>query len=61
MKTYLITGGSGFFGTVLKRRLLADGNRVVNVDLHADEDQHPNLESVQLDICDQTRLNSVFE
>ncbi len=60
MKTYLLTGGSGFFGTVLKRRLLADGHQVVNVDLYADEDRHPNLESIQADIADRTAMEEVF-
>src|SRR5947208_6409038 len=60
MKTYLITGGSGFFGTVLKRRLLSDGHAVVNVDLHADPDKHPNLESVQADIAQPAAMEEVF-
>ena len=60
MKTYLLTGGSGFFGSLLKQRLLADGHSVINVDLHADLDRHPNLESVQGDICDRPMMNEVF-
>jgi UDP-glucose 4-epimerase len=34
----LVTGGSGFFGGVLKRRLLAEGFAVTNIDLVRDED-----------------------
>ena len=41
MSAYLVTGASGFFGGILKRRLLALGHNVVNVDLHADEDKIP--------------------
>ena len=33
-----MTGGSGFFGGVLKRRLLAEGFAVTNIDLVRDED-----------------------
>jgi nucleoside-diphosphate-sugar epimerase len=33
MRTLLITGGAGFFGSILARRLLADGFRCVSVDL----------------------------
>ena len=61
MKTYLLTGGSGFFGSVLKQRLLADGHSVVNVDMHADNDRHPHLESIQADICNHSVMDQVFE
>lgn len=61
MKTYLVTGGSGFFGGVLKRRLLDEGHSVVNVDLHHDEDTHPNLLSYQADIRDKEKIASVFK
>ncbi len=32
MTTYLVTGGCGFIGSALCRRLLGDGHRVVNLD-----------------------------
>ncbi len=60
MKTYIVTGGSGFFGSILKKRLLESGNSVVNIDIHEDEDRHPNLESVQADIADRDRMAEVF-
>ena len=60
MKTYIVTGGSGFFGSILKRRLLENGDSVVNIDVHEDEDRHPNLESVQADIADRERMAEVF-
>ena len=31
----LVTGGAGFFGDVLKRRLLEDGFDCVSIDLHS--------------------------
>lgn len=33
MKTILVTGGAGFIGSCLVRRLVRDGHRVVNLDL----------------------------
>ena len=56
MMTVLVTGGSGFFGGVLKRRLLREGHRVVNIDLVADVDTHRNLRSVKGDIRDEALL-----
>ena len=60
VKTVLVTGGSGFFGGVLKRNLLRDGFRVVNIDLERDEDSSPNLVSVQGDIRDQATVTRLF-
>ena len=60
MAHYLVTGGSGFFGGVLKRRLLREGHTVVNIDLEADEDTHPFLTSIQGDIRDAALLKTVF-
>jgi UDP-glucose 4-epimerase len=60
MSEVLITGGSGFFGGILKRRLLAEGFRCVNVDLVPDLDWHENLESIQGDLRDQPLLSRIF-
>jgi nucleoside-diphosphate-sugar epimerase len=59
----LITGASGFFGGILKRRLLAQGFRCTNIDLVADPDanSHPNLISIQGDIRDTQLLAKLFE
>ncbi|SNT32040.1 Nucleoside-diphosphate-sugar epimerase [Granulicella rosea] len=60
MRRVLVTGGSGFFGGILKRRLLAAGYAVVNIDLVADVDTLPNLVSHQGDIRDAALLARVF-
>jgi UDP-glucose 4-epimerase len=60
MKNLLITGGSGFFGGVLKRRLLAEGYGVTNIDLVADSDSHPHLTSIQGDIRNTGLLDLLF-
>ena len=60
MQEVLITGGSGFFGGVLKRRLLAEGFRCVNLDLVPDPDRHENLESIQGDLRNQSLLSQIF-
>ncbi len=62
MKTVMVTGGSGFFGGVMKRRLLREGFRVVNVDLVADADAgtHPELKSVAGDIRDEALVERMF-
>ena len=57
----LITGGAGFFGEILKGRLLADGVRCVSLDLQPDETRHPALETVQGDVRDRALLDRLFE
>jgi len=60
MPHVLVTGASGFFGGVVKRRLLRDGFSCVNLDLLPDTDQHPQLTSVQGDIRDAKLLAQLF-
>ena len=61
MNPILVTGAAGFFGGVLKRRLLAEGHTVVNIDLLPDPDGPlPNLTSVQGDIRDTAHLERLF-
>lgn len=60
MREVLVTGGSGFFGGVLKRRLLHEGFAVTNIDLVRDEDSHIALTSVQGDIRDADLLAKLF-
>jgi UDP-glucose 4-epimerase len=56
----LVTGASGFFGGLLKRRLLDEGFAVTNIDLVRDEDTHPALTSIQGDIRDAQLLTRTF-
>jgi len=60
MAKFLVTGGAGFFGGILKRRLLDDGAEVVSVDLVPDIDRHPALISVQADIRDEVEMRRLF-
>jgi UDP-glucose 4-epimerase len=60
MRTILATGGSGFFGRILKQEILDCGDRCVNVDVLPDEDRHPNLISRQVDLRDAAALDRVF-
>ena len=60
MAHYLVTGASGFFGGVLKRRLLREGHTVVNIDLEPDEDTHPALTSIQGDLRDAALVQATF-
>lgn len=60
MKTVLLTGGAGFFGGVLKHRLLAAGYKCVSVDLQRDDTRHENLTALQLDIRDRSAMEALF-
>ena len=64
-KRIVITGGAGFIGTTLARRLV-DANQIVALDnLHRDTlggtplAEHPNFEFVQGDVLDAERLVEV--
>jgi nucleoside-diphosphate-sugar epimerase len=61
MSRLLITGGSGFFGGILKRRLLAEGHTCHNIDLVADTDSQERLGATQGDIRDYGLLRYLFE
>jgi nucleoside-diphosphate-sugar epimerase len=60
MASFLVTGGAGFFGSILKRRLLDDGAEVVSVDLVPDVARHPALTSLQSDIRDEVAMRGIF-
>jgi UDP-glucose 4-epimerase len=60
MNTVLLTGGSGFFGGILKKKLLEQGLSVVNIDLQDDEDRHESLVSVKGDIRNKDLVNRLF-
>ena len=48
----LITGGAGFFGSILTEHLLAQGNECIILDLHPSDFSHPALISIKGDIRD---------
>ena len=58
--TVLVTGGAGFFGSVVVQRLLDSGFRCVSVDLQPEWMTHPQLRSVRGDIRDRSLLEQVF-
>jgi len=60
MAKYLVTGGAGFFGGILKNRLLADGAEVVSIDLVPDAARHPSLTSIHADIRDEESIRAIF-
>ncbi len=60
MSCYLITGGAGFFGTILKQYLLDKGNECVSIDLEPDAFRHKNFTAYQGDINDKELMEKIF-
>ena len=56
----LVTGGAGFFGGVLKRRLLAEGHACTSFDVLPDPDEGlPGLTAVRGDVRDRAALEAL--
>jgi UDP-glucose 4-epimerase len=60
MPTVLLTGGAGFFGGVLKHRLLDSGYTCVSVDLKPDETRRERFTPLQLDIRNRPAMEALF-
>ena len=58
---YLVTGGSGYFGETLTKKLLDQGHRVRIFDLNLPSFAHANLEYFKGDICDSVAINTACE
>jgi nucleoside-diphosphate-sugar epimerase len=61
MSAVLVTGGSGFFGSLLIRRLLDEGLDCVSIDLEPAHMAHPRLTPIQGDVRDRAFLARLFE
>ena len=53
MGRYLVTGGSGFLGNLICRRLLERGEEVVNLDIWAYPHRPKDVEFINCDILDR--------
>lgn len=60
MGTYLVTGGSGFVGTLLVSKLLDENHNVVSIDLLPATVKHARLKSVVGDIRNRACLDAIF-
>lgn len=61
MQRALVTGGSGFLGEVLLRRLLQEGVECTSIDLQPNPLVHARLTSIQGDIRDAEAMETVFQ
>lgn len=60
MKNYLITGGAGFFGSLLKKRIIENGDKCVSIDLEKDQYESENCKTIQGDIRDEELMEKIF-
>tara|TARA_B100000941_G_scaffold255225_1_gene203807 strand:- start:1287 stop:2330 length:1044 start_codon:yes stop_codon:yes gene_type:complete len=61
MKKALVTGGSGYFGTLLCEKLVQDGWHVKNLDLIAPINKLENIDFHQTDVRDLSKARKIFE
>jgi len=61
LKFYLVTGGSGYFGSILVDHILAGGNKCINIDICPSVRQHPQLINLICDIRNYDVLLDVFK
>ena len=59
MKNYLVTGGAGFFGSILKKDLVEEGNFVLSIDLQDDDYKNENCKAIKGDIRDTELLKEI--
>jgi nucleoside-diphosphate-sugar epimerase len=60
-RTLLVTGGSGYFGSVLVDQALARGDRVRILDLNPPADANPDVDFVQGDVRDRAVVRAACE
>ena len=60
LSLFLITGGAGFFGTILKKELLSSGHSCISIDLEDDPYHSENFTSIKGDIRDRDLLEKIF-
>src|SRR5689334_9919803 len=58
--THLVTGGSGFLGNLIARRLLARGEKVKVLDVWEDPARPHDLEFILCDICDREGVRNAM-
>src|SRR5262245_34410952 len=58
---HLITGGSGFLGNLIARRLAERGERVKVFDLWEDKTRPEQIEFIHGDVCDRTRVRQAMK
>ena len=61
MKRALVTGGSGFLGSLMTKRLTDDGWQVVSIDLEPDTQTLPGLTSIQGDIRSRDLMEQIAQ
>lgn len=55
-QTHLVTGGSGFLGNLIARRLLERGEKVKILDIWEDPSRPKEIDYIECDICDRASV-----
>ncbi len=60
MRTYLLTGGSGFLGSIMKQQIIDRGDVCVSIDLQPDDYTHELFVFFKGDIRDKVLMERIF-
>ncbi len=60
-KLHLVTGGAGYFGTILVQRLTEQGHKVRILDINDADEKPPGVEMVRADIRDEGAVSRACE
>ena len=60
MKRAIVTGGSGYFGSLLCKKLLESGWEVLNIDINPPKDDLKNYTYIKGDVNDLSKIEETF-
>jgi nucleoside-diphosphate-sugar epimerase len=61
MSTHLVTGGNGFLGSAIAKKLIASGEKVIVIDIFDDQSRDKRIKFKKINILDKDLLDEAFK